>query len=436
VTPRRVVIVGANLTGGTAAVTLRKEGFDGEVVLVGEEPHPPYERPALSKEYLRGEQPFEGALVRPDGWFEEQSIEARFGVRAERVDPRERVVVLQGGERVTYDALLLATGGRPRTLPGAPRDRVLYLRTIEDADRIRARLEPGSHLVIVGAGFIGAEVAASARMLGVGVTVLERHEALLVRAIGPEIGRIYAEIHRERGVDLRTGEGVRAVEETADGVVVRTTTGARIEGDAVVVGVGIEPNVELAQVAGLEVDNGVVVDEFCRTSVEGIFAAGDVANHHHPVFGRRIRVEHYDNALKQGTAAARNMLRRDEVFDDPHWFWSDQYEYNLQYAGFAHEWDQIVVRGSLEDRDFVAFYLRDGVILAALGLNRGGDVRRAMQLIGKRVAPEPTRLKDQDVDLRALAVGPEEASVHAADRARRALLPTGSRSGGSEVGSR
>jgi 3-phenylpropionate/trans-cinnamate dioxygenase ferredoxin reductase subunit len=436
VIPRRVVIVGANLTGGTAAAALRQEGFDDEVVLIGEEAHPPYERPPLSKEYLRGEQPFEEGLVRPDGWYEEQGIETRFGVRAERIDPRDRVVVLQGGERVPYDALLLATGGRPRTLPGPPRDRVLSLRTIEDAERIRAHLEAGNHLVIVGAGFIGSEVAASARMLGLEVTVLERHDAPLVRVIGPEIGRIYAEIHREHGVHLRTGEGVERVDETPDGVVVQTTTGALIEGDAVVVGVGIQPNVELAEDAGLEVDNGIVVDEYCRTSVGGIFAAGDVANHHHPVFGRRIRVEHYDNALRQGAAAARNMLERDEVFDHPHWFWSDQYEYNLQYGGFAHEWDQIVVRGSLEDRDFVAFYLKDDVILAALGLNRGGDVRRAMKLIHMKASPDPMLLRDGDVDLRALAAGPDGPSLDAADYDRRALVPTGSGSEAIEERSR
>jgi 3-phenylpropionate/trans-cinnamate dioxygenase ferredoxin reductase subunit len=196
------------------------------------------------------------------------------------------------------------------------------------------------------------------------------------------------------------------VEETVEGVVVRTTRGASIEGDAVVVGVGIEPNVEIAEATGVEVDNGVVVDEFCRTRVDGIFAAGDVANHYHPVFGRQLRVEHYDNALKQGAAAARNMLGRREVFDDPHWFWSDQYEYNLQYAGFAHEWDQVVVRGSVEDRDFVAFYLKDGVVLAALGLNRGRDVRRSMELIRGRVSPDPAVLGHEDADLRTLAGAP------------------------------
>jgi 3-phenylpropionate/trans-cinnamate dioxygenase ferredoxin reductase subunit len=436
VIPRRVVIVGANLTGGTAAAVLREEGFDGDVVLIGEEPHPPYERPPLSKEYLRGEQPFEKGLVRPEGWYEKQGIETRFGVRAERVDPGGRVVILNGGERVPYDALLLATGGRPRTLPGPPRDRVLYLRTIEDAKRIRSRLGSGSHLVIVGAGFIGAEAAASARMLGVEVTVLERHEAPLVRAIGPEIGRVFSEIHREHGVDLRTGAGVEGVEETADGVVVRTTTGAVIEGDAVVVGVGIRPNVELAETAGLEVDNGIIVDEYCRTSAEGIFAAGDVANHYHPVFGRRIRVEHYDNALKQGTAAAGNMLGRREIFEDPHWFWSDQYQYNLQYAGFAHHWDEIVVRGSPENRDFVAFYLKDGVILAALGLNRGGDVRRAMKLISMRASPDPVRLRDPDIDLRALAAGPGQHPWVRGDRDRTALVPAGSSSEEMKEGAR
>jgi 3-phenylpropionate/trans-cinnamate dioxygenase ferredoxin reductase subunit len=434
--PRRVVIVGANLTGGTAAAALREEGFDGEVILIGEELHPPYERPPLSKEYLRGEQPFEKGLLRPDGWFQDESIETRFGVRAEQVDPQQRVIILEGGDQVPYDALLLATGGRPRTLPGPPRDRILYLRTIEDAQRIRSHLKTGSRLVIVGAGFIGAEVAASARMLGLEVTVLERHEAPLVRAIGPDIGRIYAEIHCEHGVDLRTGEGVERVEETADGVVVRTTSGAVIEGDVVVVGVGIEPNVELAQAASLEVDNGIVVDEYCRTSVGGIFAAGDVANHFHPVFGRRIRVEHYDNALKQGAAAVRNMLGREEVFDDPHWFWSDQYEHNLQYGGFAHEWDEIVVRGSLEDRDFVAFYLKEGVILAALGLNRGGDVRRAMKLIHTKASPDPMLLRDEGLDLRTLASGPGEYSWGGDDHDRTALVPTGSGSEEIEEGSR
>lgn len=399
---RTFVVVGANLTGGAAVQTLREEGFDGRVVLVGEEPHLPYERPPLSKEYLRGEQELEKGFLRPASWYGENEVEARLGVRVVTLEAAERAVELSDGDRIEADAILLATGGRPRTLAGEPSDRVLYLRTIEDADRIKPYLAPGKRLVIVGAGFIGAEVAASARTLGADVTVLEYLDVPLMRALGAEMGAVYGEIHREHGVDLRTGEGVESVEETADGVVVRTSAGAAIEGDAVVVGVGIQPNAELAEAAGLEVENGVVVDEFCRTGAAGIFAAGDVANHHHPVFGRRIRVEHWDNALKQGAAAARNMVGKEEAFDDPHWFWSDQYEHNLQYGGFAAEWDEIAVRGSIQARNFAAFYLRDGVLLAALGLNRGKDVRRAMKLIRARARPDPGALRDEDVDLRTL----------------------------------
>jgi 3-phenylpropionate/trans-cinnamate dioxygenase ferredoxin reductase subunit len=287
-------------------------------------------------------------------------------------------------------------------MAGPDSDRVLYLRTIEDSDRIRDAMGSG-RLVIVGAGFIGAEVAASARSKGVDVTVLEMAPVPLVRALGEEMGRLYGKIHRDHGVDLRTNQGVDGIEDSSDAVVVRTTTGDAIEADAVVVGVGIQPNTELAESSGLEIDNGVVVDERCRTSAQGVFAAGDVANHHHPVFGRAIRVEHFDNALKMGAHVARVMMGEDAPFDDPHWFWSDQYDVNLQYGGFAYEWDQIVTRGSLEDHDGVAFYLKDGVLLAALGLNRGKDVRRAMKLIRARARPDPALLRDDATDLRTLA---------------------------------
>lgn len=396
------VVIGANLCGGTAVHTLRQEGFDGRVVLVGEEPALPYERPPLSKEYLRGEHSLDSLFLQPSTWYEENRVETRLETRATAVDSGGRAVELSDGERLEYDAVLLATGGRPRKLPGEPLERVLYLRTIGDADRIRSELAGRRHLVVVGAGFIGAEVAASARTLGLEVTCLEMLDVPLERALGKEMGRLYAEIHREHGVELRTGEGVESIEETDGGVVVRTTRGAAIEGDAVVVGVGIEPNIELGESAGAKIENGIVVDEYCRTTVDGVFAAGDVANHWHPVFGRHIRVEHFDNAIKQGAVAARNMMGRAEPYDDPHWFWSDQFDQNLQYAGYAASWDEIVVRGSTDDRKFVAFYLDDGVVLAALGLNRGKDVRRAMKLIGKRAKPGPERLRDEEVDLRTL----------------------------------
>ncbi|HYZ10648.1 MAG TPA: FAD-dependent oxidoreductase [Actinomycetota bacterium] len=399
---RRFVIVGGGAAAAAAVQGLRDRGFDDAIVVVGEEPDVPYERPPLSKEYLRGEQGREALPVHDPAWYREHDVELRLETRAARLDPGGPAVTLEDGERLDAVAVLLATGGRPRRMPGEPSDRVLYLRRIGDSDRIREVIRSG-RLVVVGAGFIGAEVAASARVGGAEVTVLEKNEVPLSRAIGEEMGRIYAGIHRDRGVDLRTEDGVAAVEETADGVVVRTEGGDAIEADAVLVGIGIEPNAELATAAGLEVTNGVAVDERCETSAPGVFACGDVADHRHPTFGRRLRVEHFDNALKMGTHVAGAMLGEDVPFTDPHWFWSDQYEVNLQYAGFAYAWDRVVVRGSMEDLDGVAFYLLDGVLLGALGLNRGRDVRRAMKLIGSR--PDPGALADEDTDLRTLAVG-------------------------------
>ncbi|HEX5947923.1 MAG TPA: FAD-dependent oxidoreductase [Actinomycetota bacterium] len=395
------VVVGGGVAAAAAVQGLRERGFDGRIVVVGEEREVPYERPPLSKEYLRGEQGRDSLPVHPDGWYRDHDVELRLGVRATALDPAAPAVTLEGGERLEADGVLLATGGRARRMPGEPSDRVLYLRRVGDADRIRDVIRSG-RLVVVGAGFIGAEVAASARVGGAEVTVLEKGQVPLNRAIGEEMGRIYAGIHRDHGVELRTEDGVASVEETAEGVVVRTEQGAVIEAGAVLVGIGIEPNIELAADAGLEIDNGLAVDERLATSAPGVFAAGDIANHLHPTFGRRIRVEHFDNALKMGTHVAGSMMGDQAPFTDPHWFWSDQYDVNLQYAGFAYEWDDIVVRGSMEDLDGVAFYLLKGVLLGALGLNRGRDVRRAMKLIGSR--PDRAGLADDGTDLRALSV--------------------------------
>ena len=396
---RTFVVVGAGLAGAAAVQELRERGFDGRIVLVGAEPELPYERPPLSKEFLRGEQD-EPMHIRPPEWYEEQGVELRLGTRAEAVDAAGPSVELEGGERIDADAVLLATGATPRRMPDAPDERVLYLRTLEDARVLRDAIREGP-VVVVGAGFIGAEVAASARGIGADVVVIERAPVPLGRALGEDVGGILGGIHRDHGVDLRTNLGIDGIESMDGGVRLRTSDGGSIEAAAVLVGIGVGPNLELAERAGLAVSNGVDVDAACRTSAPGVFAAGDMANHDHPLFGR-IRVEHFDNAMKMGTHAARSMLGETDPFDDPHWFWSDQYDVNIQYAGFAMTWDEVVVRGSLEDRDGVAFYLNEGVLLAALGLNRGKDVRRAMKLIAKRARPEAEQLRDPDIDLRTL----------------------------------
>src|SRR5215210_1749583 len=403
--PETVVIVGAGLAGGGAAATLRQEGFGGRVILIGAEPQPPYERPPLSKEYLRGEFPFEGALVQPPDFYDENGIETRFEVRATRVDAAEKVVEIDGGEHVAYDKLLVATGGQNRRfpIPGLDLDGIYDLRTVADSDGIRAEIAPGRKAVVVGMGFIGSEVAASLRQSGVDVLVIDRNEVPLRRVLGEEVGRVMEEIHRDHGTTMIFEDTVAAFE--GDGRVERVTTGRghRIECDFVVVGLGVEPVTDLLAGTGVEIDNGVVVDEYCRTGVEGIYAAGDVANHYHPVFGRRIRVEHWQNALKQGPAAARNMLEKGEPYDEIPWFWSDQYEHNLQYAGFHTEWDELVVRGSMEERNFVAFYRKEKRILAAVAVNRGKDLRRSMPLIQAREPLDAAKLCDLDVDLRELA---------------------------------
>jgi 3-phenylpropionate/trans-cinnamate dioxygenase ferredoxin reductase component len=398
------VIVGASLAGGGAAATLRQEGFDGRVILIGAEPQPPYERPPLSKEYLRGESSFEQTLVQSSDFYGENGIETRFGVRASRVDPAKKVIELDGEEGVAYDKLLVATGGRNRRfpVPGLDLEGVYDLRTMADCERIRAEIGPGRKAVVVGMGFIGSEVAASLRQSGVNVVVVDRNKVPLRRVLGEEVGRVIEGIHRDHEATLIFEDTVAAFEGADRVERVVTQGGRRIECDFVVVGLGVEPVTELLADTGAEIDNGIAVDEFCRTGVEGIYAAGDVANHYHPVFERRIRVEHWQNALNQGPAAARNMLGKDEPYDDIPWFWSDQYDFNLQYTGFHTEWDELIVRGSMQERNFVAFYRKDERVLAAVAVNRGKDLRRSMRLIKAQRPVDAIKLQDPDVDLRAL----------------------------------
>ncbi|HSH33967.1 MAG TPA: FAD-dependent oxidoreductase [Actinomycetota bacterium] len=403
-TDRTFVVVGASLAGATAAATLRSEGFDGRIALIGAEPLAPYERPPLSKEYLRGEQPLEDAFVRPPEWYAEQEIDARFGTRAVQIDVREREVVLAGGERIAFDRLLMATGSRNRSLdaPGAGLPGVFDLRHADDADRIKEAVGQGARVVCVGMGFIGAEVAASLRMLGNDVTVVEIFETTLYRILGPAIGRVLEAVHRDHGVKMLFNEAVASFEGDGRLEAVVTSGGRRIDADVAIVGVGTEPAVELMAGTGLDQGGGIPVGPTLETEVRGVYAAGDVARQEHPLFGP-IRVEHFDNAIKMGETAARNMLGAEAVFGDPHWFWSDQYESQVQTAGIAPTWDWMVVRGSLEERSFCAFLLDgDGVLRSTVSLDWPRDVRRSFGLIAAQVAPDPTALEDPDVDLRTL----------------------------------
>ena len=397
------LVIGANMAGGTAAATLREEGFDGRVVLIGQEPHPPYERPPLSKEYLRGEEQ-EPRFIRPPAWYVKNQIETRFGEGAQWVDVSDRSVELVGGERIAFESLLIATGCRNRKfpLPGLDLPGVHDLRYLPDSDAIKAAAVPGAKAVLVGMGFIGAEVAASLRARGVDVTVVEFAETPLQRVLGDELGRVLEGLHRDHGVEMFFRDAAERFVGDGRFEALHTKEGRTIEGDFAVVGVGVEPVTDVVQGTEVAVDNGILVDPALETNVPGVFAAGDVARHDHPVFGR-IRVEHFDNAMKMGQAAARNMLGRKEVFDDPHWFWSDQYDVNIQMAGFATEWDDVIVRGSLEERRFAAFLLKDGVLRSTFSMNWPRDVRRSMPLIKAQVRPDPNLLADPEFDLRTLA---------------------------------
>lgn len=403
-----VVVVGGGQAGASAVGALRDRGFDGGLVLIGDETLPPYERPPLSKEYLRGEET-EHHLVRAADWYEQHDVRTRFGVRAERLLAAERVVELEGGERVPFDAAILATGSRPRRppIPGLDLPGVFDLRFARDADRIREAAAGASKAVLVGMGFIGAEVGASFRRMGLDVTVVEFSSTPLERVLGPELGRVIEGLHRDHGVEMIFRDAAERFEGDGRFEALLTKEGRRIEADLAIVGVGVEPRTE---VAGEEfgVHDGIPVDASLRTAVPGVYAIGDVARHDHPVFGP-VRVEHFDKAIKQGELVARNVLGADEVFDDAMWFWSDQYDNQIQMSGFATEWDDMVIRGSLQDRSFAAFLLKDGILRSTFTLDWKLDCRRCMPLIRAQARPDRKLLADPSFDLRTLHP-PKEAA--------------------------
>jgi len=395
------VIVGASLAGAKAAETLREEGFDGRVVLIGAEDERPYERPPLSKDYLRGEAGRDTIYIHNEGFYAEHDIDLRLSRVAMGLDPARAEVALDDGERLGYDRLLLATGARARRLaiPGGEIEGVLYLRSVEDSDALRERLSRGGTAVVIGAGWIGAEVAASARQRGLEVTVLDPMTVPLERVLGTEVGSIYRDVHTDRGVRMLMGTAVEAIEGATSAERVRTSDGRVLECDFVVVGVGVQPRTELAELAGIAVDNGILVDQHLETSVPGVFAAGDVANAHHPFYGERIRVEHWANALHQGPVAARAMLGGSDVYDRLPYFFSDQYDVGMEYAGFAQRWDRVVFRGDPASREFIAFWIAGDRVVAGMNLNVWDVTDPLQRLIRERIAVDDHRLADPDIPL-------------------------------------
>lgn len=398
-----IVVIGAGQAGGRAVEAMRAAGFEGNIDLVGAEPHLPYERPPLSKELLAGQDiPFQ--VMFPAEWFAERNIALHLGRCAVEIDRKSSHVRLDDGTHLPYDRLLLATGGSPRGLdiPGAGLPGSHTLRTIDDSRAIAGHFARQGHIVVVGGGFIGLEIAASARIRGCAVTVLEYADRLMGRALPAEIGAIFADLHRENGVDLRLGAGIAGIEGNGRVERVITTSGDRLETNAVVVGVGIVPDTALAAAAGLAVDDGIVVDTYCRTSDPAIYAAGDVTRHYNPLLGRHTRLESWQNAQNQAIAAARNMCGAETPFAEIPWFWSDQFDVNLQVCGAPLDWNRTVMRGDIAGRDGILFQRDGDAITGAIGLNRARDMRFVKRLMSSDKSPSADDLADESVALRDL----------------------------------
>ncbi|WP_292834187.1 FAD-dependent oxidoreductase [Microbacterium sp.] len=401
-----VVIVGTSAAGVSAATTLRTEGYDGRVVLLGEEVVPPYDRPLLSKGYLAGTVTADDLNLRPDGFWADREIDLRLGSRVVALRASDTSVLLDDGSSVKADAVILATGGRSRALPvpGAELDGIFGLRTRADSESLRDWSAGAEHAVIVGMGFIGAEVAATLRSRGVAVTIVEPLSTPLERVLGEQVGNVVGALHAENGVEMIFGDGVVGFD-GANGRVteVATTSGRRLRADVVVVGVGMVPDTAVVTGTQVAVDNGILVDEHARTTVPNVYAVGDVAHHSHPFYGRRLRTEHWTHAVDHGAVAARSVLGRGDPYSTIPWVWSDQYDLALQYAGMHTGWDRLAVRGNLAGRDALAFYMRDGVPVAAVTLNRNREMRRAMAILRRGQPVDADLLADEAIDLREFA---------------------------------
>jgi len=401
----RVVIVGGGQAGVETAAALRRLQYRGELLILGEEPFPPYRRPPLSKGYLSGAADEASLLVMPPTALDKAGIVFHGGRRVLRIDRHRRALALADGSEQTYDRLVLATGGRarPLPLPGADRPNVLPLRSIADVQAIRAHCRPGARAVIVGGGFIGLEVAAVLRKSGLQVTVLESYPRVMARVTCPQVSAFFERVHREAGVEIRTGVAVAGFSGEAQVSMVHLCNGGEIPADVVIVGAGLIPNTELAQEAGLTVDNGIVVDEYTRSSDPLIHAAGDCANHPNALLGQRLRLESVQNALEQGRAVAQNLMGRQEPYRILPWFWSDQYDLKLQMVGISQDYDQVVFRGNPDStRAFCAFYLSQGRLIAADSVNRPGEFMLAKKLVAQAAVADPLVLADEAIALRSL----------------------------------
>lgn len=402
------VIVGASLAGAKAAEELRKRGFEGRVELIGTEAERPYERPPLTKDYLRGESDRESAFVHETDFYAQHEISLLTGTTVAAIDPNMGSVSLQDGRVLGYDRLLLATGAEPRriTVPGAELDGIHYLRTLADCEALQDRLGASSHVAVVGAGWIGSEFAASARQGGHEVTLIDPTPLPNERIFGPEIGAFYRDLHSRHGIELALGEGVESFEGDEALARLRTSSGRVLDCDLAVVGIGVIPRVELAANAGLEIDNGIVVDEALQSSAAGIYAAGDVASAWHPFYGEQIRVEHWSNAINQGAAAARSMLGESVSYDHIPYFFSDQYEVGMEYSGYARQWDEVVFRGKREDGEFIAFWLREGTVVAGMNVNVWDVQEQIRGLIRSRQPIDREALSDPGTPLASLSAEP------------------------------
>lgn len=403
-TDRSIVIIGAGHAGGRAADSLRSVGHRGSIVLIGSERHPPYERPPLSKDLLGGTMPLAKTYLRPLKFYEDANIVLTLGTSAVAIDRRAQRIELSDGNAIPYDALMLTMGARARRLPipGGATKRVLYLRDAEDSLMLRSQLKPGIRLAIIGGGFIGLEVAATARRIGAHVRIVENARYPLARVAPREIGEYVARLHSRHGVIVDTGVRITEIEDTTHSIVIRTEAGGMIEADLVVVGVGAVPNTELAESADLNVDDGVLVDEYGRTSDPTIFAAGDVTRHFNPLIGQAIRLESWQNAQNQPAAVAKVMVGGTEPFAEVPWFWTDQFDMNLQMAGIADGCDQLVWRGSPDDSSFTLFHLAQGKPIAATAVNNARDMRFARALIARRQSVDVCALSDKAARLQDL----------------------------------